>query len=122
MQKDVLVIIGIGGIGRAIARRQGAGKSVLLGDFNEATLEVAAKELEELGYCVTARRVDVSSRESVRSLATAAAGLGNVAQVVHTAGLSPNMAPPDRILAVDLLGVALVLEEFGSVIAPGGAG
>jgi NAD(P)-dependent dehydrogenase (short-subunit alcohol dehydrogenase family) len=32
------------------------------------------------------------------------------------------MAPPERVLAVDLAGTAIVLEEFGSVIAPGGAG
>ena len=31
------------------------------------------------------------------------------------------MAPPDRILAVDLYGTAVVFEEFGRVIAPGGA-
>ena len=122
MSTDVVVVIGVGGIGQAIARRQGFGKAVLLADFNEGTLEAAAKELEATGYKVTTQRVDVSSRESVRSLASAAAGLGSVAQVVNTAGLSPNMAPPERILAVDLLGVALVLEEFGRVIASGGAG
>jgi NAD(P)-dependent dehydrogenase (short-subunit alcohol dehydrogenase family) len=43
-------------------------------------------------------------------------------QVVNTAGLSPNMAPPDRVLAVDLYGSAVVFEEFGRVIASGGAG
>jgi NAD(P)-dependent dehydrogenase (short-subunit alcohol dehydrogenase family) len=32
------------------------------------------------------------------------------------------MAPPDRVLAVDLYGAALVFEEFERVIAPGGAG
>ncbi len=122
MSTDVVVVIGAGGIGQAIARRQGFGKTVLLADFNEGTLEAAAKGLEATGYKVTAQHVDVSSRESVRSLARAAAGLGSVAQVVHTAGLSPNMAPPERILAVDLLGVALVLEELGRVIASGGAG
>lgn len=56
------------------------------------------------------------------SLAKAAAGLGSVVQVAHTAGLSPVQAPPAAILAVDLLGTALVVEEFGHVIAPSGAG
>jgi hypothetical protein len=37
-----------------------------------------------------------------------------------TAGLSPkNMAAPDRILAVDVYGTAVVFGEFGHVIAPG---
>ena len=71
---------------------------------------------------MSARPVDVSSRESVRALAQAAAGLGPVVNVVHTAGLSPVQAPPAAILAVDLVGIALVFEEFGAVIARGGAG
>ncbi len=58
----------------------------------------------------------------MRALAQAAAALGRVEQVVHTAGLSPVQASPAAILAVDLVGTALVLEEFGQVIARGGAG
>ena len=122
MRTDVVVVIGVGGIGQAIARRQGFGKTLLLADFNAEILDVAAKGLESTGYKVVTQRVDVASRESVRALANAAAAQGSVMQVVHTAGLSPNMAPPDKILAVDLLGTAIVLEEFGRVIAPGGAG
>lgn len=34
----------------------------------------------------------------------------------------PARRPPAAILAVDLYGTALVLEEFGNMIAPGGAG
>jgi NAD(P)-dependent dehydrogenase (short-subunit alcohol dehydrogenase family) len=122
MSTDVVVVIGVGGIGQAIARRQGFGKRVLLADFDEETLTAAATGLETSGYRVATERVDVSSRESVRALAAVASKLGNVLQVVNTAGLSPNMASPERILAVDLLGVALVFEEFCRVIAPGGAG
>jgi NAD(P)-dependent dehydrogenase (short-subunit alcohol dehydrogenase family) len=58
----------------------------------------------------------------VRALADKASSLGNVTQVVNTAGLSPNMAPADKILEVDLYGSAVVFEEFERVIAPGGAG
>ena len=121
MNDDVVVVIGTGGIGLAIARRQGAGKTVLLADFNEDTLESAANELTGLGYRVTTQPVDISARESVRSLTEAADALGSVVQVVQAAGLSPAMAPPDAILKVDLLGTALVLEELGRVIATGGA-
>lgn len=122
MNKNVIVVIGVGGIGLAIARRQGAGMTVLLADVNEQALSDAAKALETTGYVVSTQPVDVSSRESVAALADRAAQLGAVMQVVHTAGLSPNMASPDKILVVDLLGTALVLEEFGRVVAPGGAG
>ncbi|GAA2686408.1 MULTISPECIES: SDR family oxidoreductase [Actinosynnema] len=119
---EVVVVIGMGGMGRAIAHRQGAGRHVLLADFDEAALTSAADALRGEGHVVTAQRVDVSDAGSVRALADAAAALGRVAQVAHTAGLSPAQAPVRAILAVDLLGVELVLAEFGRVVAPGGAG
>ena len=122
MSKDIVVIIGAGGIGIAIARRQGIGKTLLLADSNEKTLQSAATELRGASYEVETHTVDVSSRASVRQLAQAAAALGRVTQVVNTAGLSPNMAPVDRLLAVDLYGSAVVFEEFQPVIAAGGAG
>jgi NAD(P)-dependent dehydrogenase (short-subunit alcohol dehydrogenase family) len=99
MAKEVVVVIGAGGIGGAIARRQGFGKTILLADFNETILQAAADDLGNASYAVSTQVVDVSSRASVRSLADAAAALGAVVQVVNTAGLSPNMAPPDRVLS-----------------------
>ncbi len=67
-------------------------------------------------------RVNVSNAESVAEVARAADALGRVKSVVHTAGLSPTQASADAILHVDLLGVAHTLDEFGKVIAKGGAG
>ena len=121
MSDEVVVVIGAGGIGLAIARRQGAGRLILLADFNQDTLQSAAAELTGLGHRVSTQTVDVSAPESVRSLAQKAAELGNVTQLVQAAGLSPAMAPPDAVLKVDLYGTALVFEEFGQVIAPGGS-
>ena len=122
MSAEVVVIIGAGGIGQAIARRQGAGRTVLLADHSQPVLDAARRNLEDCGHTVSARHVDVSSRESVHALARAAAQLGTVVNVVNTAGLSPVQAPPAAILAVDLVGTALVFEEFEAVIARGGAG
>lgn len=119
---EVLTVIGVGGIGQAIARRLGSGKTVLLADYNDETLALAAASLSADGYQVESRTVDVSSAESVRALAEYAAALGPVTQLAHTAGLSPAQAHATAILVVDLVGVALVLQEFGEVIAPGGAG
>jgi NAD(P)-dependent dehydrogenase (short-subunit alcohol dehydrogenase family) len=109
-------------MGHAIAHRLGAGKKILLADNNEAALASVAEALSADGHQVDSRRVDVSSPESVRRLAEHAASLGAVTQVAHTAGLSPSQASAEAILAVDLLGTALVLDAFGEVIAPGGAG
>ena len=120
--RAVLVVIGAGGMGQVIARRLGTGRPVLLADVNEDTLRTGAGLLADDGHDVATHRVDVSSRDSVSALTQAAQGMGDVVQVAHTAGLSPAQAPAAAILAVDLLGVALVLDEFGRVVAPGGAG
>ena len=122
MAAEVLVIVGLGGMGQAILHRSGAGRKVLLADFNEELLETVAATALGDGYDVVTQRVDVSSRDSVAGLAAAAAELGAVMQVVHTAGLSPAQAPVEAIWKVDLIGVALVLEEFEKVIARGGTG
>lgn len=52
----------------------------------------------------------------------AAAKLGEVSGLIHAAGVSPSQASPETILKVDLYGTALVLEEFGNIIARGGSG
>ena len=122
MAADVLVIIGTGGMGAAVLRRCGAGRKILLADFNESLLQDAADAAVVEGYDVASQSVDVSSRNSVAALAAAARELGRVTGVVHTAGLSPAQAPAEAIWKVDLYGVALVLEEFEKVIAAGGAG
>ncbi|GAB3309536.1 SDR family oxidoreductase [Geodermatophilus aquaeductus] len=122
MNTAVQVVIGAGSIGQAIARRTGAGKHVLLADSNETNLQNAKTALEDAGHTVTTQVVDVSDAASVRALARTAAGLGDVVQVISTAGVSPVQAPAEAVLAVDLYGTAVVLEEFGEVIAPGGAG
>jgi NAD(P)-dependent dehydrogenase (short-subunit alcohol dehydrogenase family) len=119
---EVLTVVGVGGMGRVIARRLGAGKTVLLADYNEDTLASVTESLSADGHHAESRSVDVASPESVHGLAEYAASLGAVTQVAHTAGLSPSQASAEAILAVDLLGTALVLDEFGEIIAPGGAG
>jgi NAD(P)-dependent dehydrogenase (short-subunit alcohol dehydrogenase family) len=119
---EVIVVIGAGSIGQAIARRVSAGKRVLLADLRKENAEAAAEVLMDAGFEATTRIVDVSSRASVHALAETAAGLGDVTGVIHAAGVSPSQASPATIFSVDLYGTALVLEEFGNVIASKGSG
>jgi NAD(P)-dependent dehydrogenase (short-subunit alcohol dehydrogenase family) len=119
--EEVIVVIGPGSIGQAIARRVSLGKLVLLADVRPENADAAAKTLSEAGFAVQTAQVDVSSRASVHALAELAASLGPVKGVVHAAGVSPTQAAPETILKVDLYGTAVVLEEFGDVIAPGGS-
>jgi|tagenome__1003787_1003787.scaffolds.fasta_scaffold20973535_4 NAD(P)-dependent dehydrogenase (short-subunit alcohol dehydrogenase family) len=122
MSKQVVVVIGAGGIGSAIARRQGTGRTVLLADLNTELLAASADALLDSGHAVETQAVDLASRDSVRSLADDAASLGDVINVVVAAGVSPVQASKDAVIAVDLVGTAIAIEEFGRVIAPGGAG
>ncbi|WP_315385790.1 SDR family oxidoreductase [Microvirgula aerodenitrificans] len=119
---SVIVVIGAGSIGQAIARRVSAGKHVLLGDVRREQADAAADVLADAGFEVSTATVDVSSRESVHAFTGMAAAIGPVRGVIHAAGVSPTQASPETILKVDLYGTALVLEAFGNVIAPGGAG
>jgi NAD(P)-dependent dehydrogenase (short-subunit alcohol dehydrogenase family) len=118
----VIVVIGAGSIGQAIVRRVSAGKLVLLADIRQENADAAARTLSDAGFNVSTATVDVSSRASVHSLVETATKLGEVCGLIHAAGVSPSQASPETILRVDLYGTALVLEEFGNVIARGGAG
>jgi NAD(P)-dependent dehydrogenase (short-subunit alcohol dehydrogenase family) len=118
---EVIVVIGAGSIGQAIARRVSTGKKVLLADLQQANADQAAAVLSDAGFDVSTAMVDVSSRPSVQALVQTALALGNVSGVIHAAGVSPTQATPQTILRVDLYGTALVLEEFGNVISRGGS-
>jgi NAD(P)-dependent dehydrogenase (short-subunit alcohol dehydrogenase family) len=118
----VIVVIGAGSIGQAIARRVSAGKKVLLADVRQENAEAAAAVMRDAGFDVGTAAVDASKREAVRALVQKAAALGEVTGLIHAAGVSPTQASPATILSVDLYGTAVLLEEFGNVIARGGAG
>lgn len=119
---EVVVVIGPGQIGQAIARRVGVGKHILLADMRLENANAAATVMENAGYDVSVATVDVSSREAVQALVKQATGIGDIKGLIHAAGVSPSQASPATILKVDLFGTALVLEQFGNVIARGGAG
>jgi NAD(P)-dependent dehydrogenase (short-subunit alcohol dehydrogenase family) len=95
---NVIVVIGRGSIGQAIARRVSAGKFVLLADLRQENADAAAEILSNAGFEVSTATVDVSSRESVRALVQTTTALGDVTGVIHAAGVSPSQASPETIL------------------------
>lgn len=119
---EVVVLVGAGSIGQAIARRVSAGRKLLLADLKLENAQAAAKTLADAGFDVTATAVDVSSRAAVDALVEQAVALGDVTGLIQAAGVSPSQAPIEVILKVDLYGTALLLERFGEVIASGGSG
>lgn len=122
MRKEVMLGVGAGQIGMAIARRMGYGKKIVVGDRKLENAGRASKIMNEAGFDVTPAEMDLSSRASVRELIAEAQKYGEITMLVNAAGVSPSQASVETILKVDLYGTAMLLEEVGRVIAPGGAG
>lgn len=120
--KEIIVLLGAGQMGLKIVQRLASNHTILLGDINEDNLARAKEGLLDAGFVVETKIVDGSQRESIQAFADYAQSLGEVTNYIHTAGVSPNMANPQPIIDVDLVGTAIALEIFRDVIAPGGAG
>lgn len=120
--KDVVMLTGAGQIGMAIARRTGYGKKIIVADKKESNARTMAETLRNAGFDATPESVDISSRDSVLRLIDKALSMGRLTTLINAAGVSPSQASIETILAVDLYGTAMLLEETGKVIAEGGAG
>lgn len=120
--KQVMLLTGAGQIGMAIARRMGYGMKIVVGDKRLENAQAAAKIMNEAGYDVLPLEMDLSDRESIKALIAEGQTYGGVTMLVNAAGVSPSQAPIETILKVDLYGTAVLLEEVGKVIAPGGVG
>ncbi|WP_330254115.1 SDR family oxidoreductase [Nocardia sp. NBC_00565] len=119
VSRSVVVVIGTGGMGLAVARRLAGGRRLLLADYSEASLEAAVGACRGEGHAAEGCAVDISDRDSVVKLAAAADILGRIDAVVHTAGVSPTMATARQIYEIDLLGTAHVIDAFLAVASPG---
>lgn len=120
--KDVMLWMGAGQIGMAIARRIGYGMKIIVADKNLYNAEIAAKIMNDAGFDVEATEADLSSRQSIQEFIKKGQAYGQIKMLVNAAGVSPSQAPIETILNVDLYGTAVLLEEVGKVIASGGAG
>lgn len=122
MTKEVMILTGAGQIGMAIARRLGTGKKIIIGDKKIENAQATAKILNNAGFEANAYETDLASRKSICSLIAEAQKHGQIKMLINAAGVSPSQASVETILKVDLYGTAVLLEEVGKVIAPGGTG
>lgn len=122
MAKEVCVLLGAGSIGQAIIRRTGAGKHLVLADLRIENAEKAAKILDDAGFETSTISVNLGSRDDILRLIEHSQKFGAVKYLVNAAGVSPSQASVKDILRVDLYGTAVLLEEFGKIIADGGSG
>ena len=118
--KNVCVITGGGsGMGLAAAKCMPKDKIIVVTGRTMSKLENAVKELEALGYEAYAKTCDTSKRAQVRELAEYAASLGEIKNVINSAGLSPAMAKPEQLIRVNALGTVYVNEEFSKYMKKG---
>jgi NAD(P)-dependent dehydrogenase (short-subunit alcohol dehydrogenase family) len=120
--KDVLILTGAGQIGMAIARRIGTGKKIVIGDKNLKNAEAIAQTMLNAGFDTVATEMDISCRVSILALIQTAQEYGKITTLINAAGVSPSQASIETILNVDLYGTAVLLEEVGKIIVPGGVG
>lgn len=117
-----MLLVGAGQIGTAIARRMGYGRKIIVGDRSVENAAAAADIMNRAGFDATPFEADIASRASVRAILAEAQRHGAITLFVNAAGVSPSQASVETVLKVDLYGTAVLLEEVGRVIAPGGAG
>mgnify|MGYP002515687418 FL=1 len=120
--KNVMLWAGAGQIDTAIARRMGTGMKIVVGDRKIENAQAAARTMNEAGFDAVPVEMDLSSRGSIQHFLDEGQKYGPIRMLVNAAGVSPSQAPIEVILKVDLYGTAVLLEEVGRVIAPGGVG
>lgn len=119
---DVMLLVGAGQIGLAIARRMGTGMKIMVGDYIFVNAQVTATVLNTAGFDAVPIEMDLSSRSSIVAMIRESEKYGKIKMLINAAGVSPSQASIKQILKVDLYGTAVLLEEVGKVIAPGGVG
>jgi NAD(P)-dependent dehydrogenase (short-subunit alcohol dehydrogenase family) len=118
----VVVITGAGGgMGLATVRTLSTSGLLVLADISDERLGRANAVAAEVGARAVAVRCDVTNSSDVARLAEVVCAEGSFGGLVHTAGVSPQMADGRHVLEVDLVGTARVLDALGPAVGPGSA-
>ena len=121
-KQDVVLVTGAGQLSMAMARRMGYGKKIILGDKSVQHAKDIAQIMVQAGFDVDPVEMDLSDRVSIQAMIRKGQEFGDIKYLINGAGVSPSQASIETILKVDLYGTAVLLEEVGKAIAPGGAG
>jgi NAD(P)-dependent dehydrogenase (short-subunit alcohol dehydrogenase family) len=121
MSSVTVITGGAGGMGLATAKVVGREHKVLLCDVRQDRLDAAAGTLDGLGITYKTVNCDVTDRKAVDGLLETAAGLGTVASVIHTAGVSPSMGSAEYVMKTNAVGTLNVNEAFYASAGEGSA-
>ena len=118
--KKVCVVTGGGsGMGLEAAKFMPKDRIIVIAGRTVAKLEKALEELKALGFEAYAHAVDTSDRNSVRELAEYAASLGEITNVINSAGMSPAQTNGEKLLRINALGTVYVNQEFSKLMHAG---
>ncbi|OBK75031.1 SDR family oxidoreductase [Mycobacterium sp. 1274761.0] len=121
MSRVSVITGGAGGMGVATAKVVGRDHAVVLADVRQDRLDGAVAALDDLGISATAVNCDVTDRAAVDKLFDTASGLGTVASVIHTAGVSPSMGNAEYVMRTNAIGTLNVNESFYAIAGEGAA-
>jgi NAD(P)-dependent dehydrogenase (short-subunit alcohol dehydrogenase family) len=117
---DVFVITGgAGGMGLACARALADRGRLLLVDLDEDQLEAARAALAADGATIETLRCDVTSPAETAAVSERVQTVGRFRCLVHTAGVSPEMADGPTVLEVDLAGSVRITDVLFPLVEPG---
>jgi NAD(P)-dependent dehydrogenase (short-subunit alcohol dehydrogenase family) len=108
-------------MGLATAKIVGRAQTVVLADVRQDRLDGAAAALKDVGITPTVVNCDVTDRGAVGRLFDTASGLGTVASVIHTAGVSPSMGDAEYVMRTNAIGTLNVNEVFFGAAGEGSA-
>jgi NAD(P)-dependent dehydrogenase (short-subunit alcohol dehydrogenase family) len=119
--RKLLITGATGGMGRAsalLAARQGY--DLVLSDLSLEKLAALAAECQAAGVSTSTCLLDVTQPDSIDRLVQVLDAGGGVDAIIHTVGLSPQMADWRRIIEVDLVGTVALLEQTRPCLKTGG--
>jgi NAD(P)-dependent dehydrogenase (short-subunit alcohol dehydrogenase family) len=112
MNRVSVITGGAGGMGLATAKIVGCDHNVVLCDVRQDRLDAAAVTLHDVGITPTIVNCDVTDRGAVDQLLDIATGVGTLASVIHTAGVSPSMGAAEYVMRTNAIGTVNVNEAF----------
>ena len=106
------VVVGAGGMGIAITRRLGQSHRLLLVSRSQATLDNQAAALHTEGHDVITCACDVTDARGIARVADVVANNGPMRTLAHVIGISPSMGDFRAVMAVNLVGPAMMADAL----------
>jgi len=117
-----LILGAAGGMGAVSARLSALqGNALVLVDRPSDAFDHLEEECRKLGGSVTAYRFDITDADSVNHLINNLENEPEITGCIYTIGVSPQMAPAEIIIKIDLIKTRELISDLKGVIAPGGA-